>query len=209
MIRNLNYRFTCLAVEGDWAHFHLMSFEDDEVPRELSFYFDILLEAFDHAVQGSFKSDELGAVAVLSEEAYRAKALASPSAETLTLAHKLRYGYRYPITAAELASWQADPDSLQSLYRLPVIDAGGSGDDCYAVTGPWKERELIKSAHTRVIRVKLLQRSPLPDPEDYGVQAEVRFQVAHADLLAHLVPGTVWNSDLWPMDEEHWLSMGG
>jgi hypothetical protein len=214
-MRNINFRFECLSIQDDWATFKLMSFEDDEVPQSRSFYFDILLEAFDHARNGLFKTDDEGALAVLDAAGYREKALSSPAAKHLAERHVFRHGYKVPITPEQMAEFFADPDAFNTKYAFGyqypwqrVVHASREGDSCYAEVSPWKLGECIKGALMEVPKLEILSQAPLSDPYDYGVWAIVRFQVNRVNLLAHLVPGTIWNSDLLEQDEEHWTTYG-
>ena len=214
-MRDINFRFECLSIQDDWATFKLMSFEDDAVPRSRSLYYDILLEAFDHARNGLFKTDDQGAVAVLDEAGYRDKALSSPIAKHMAESHVLRFGYKAPITAQQAAEFHADAEAFNEKYQFDyqfpwqhIVDVGGEGAHCYAEVSPWKLGECIKGALMHVPKLKILERGKLPAPYDYGVWGIVQFQVNHPNLLAHLVPGTVWNSRLWEEDEEHWTTYG-
>jgi hypothetical protein len=209
------FRFECLAVEGDWATFKLMSFNDDRVPRSQSLYYDILLEAFDHAMNGRFKTDDQGAVAVLDEAGYRAKALASPIADHLVESHIFRFGYQIPITAQQLEDWNTDPESFKEKHPFDfrfswqkIIDADGAGDHCYAQVSPWHLGECIKTGQMVVPKVNILEQGKLAKPYTYGVWGIVQFQASSAVQLAHLVPGTIWNSGLYEEDEEHWTTYG-
>ena len=122
---------------------------------------------------------------------------------------------KVPITAQQAAEFHADAEAFNEKYQFDyqfpwqhIVDVGGEGAHCYAEVSPWKLGECIKGALMHVPKLKILERGKLPAPYDYGVWGIVQFQVNHPNLLAHLVPGTVWNSRLWEEDEEHWTTYG-
>lgn len=63
----------------------------------------------------------------------------------------------------------------------------------------------------RLAQDEILQVTPIylgvpnADEERGGIWSEVEFQVADARMLAHLVPGTVWGSAMYELNDAAFL----
>lgn len=200
------FRFHCLSVEGNTARFKMLSFEDER-PVNKSFYLELLLEFFDNALNGHFYDDDYGSVGVLSEEDYQAKAESSPVRARLESLYLLRNGGKVPVSAAQLAEWKADSKAYDAKYNVKTNGGGGSGKSCFVRT-KGDEQGFVVVAQDEILAVNPIYLGrPNTDDDRGGIWSEVEFQVADADMLAHLVPGTVWGSAMYELNDEAYLEM--
>lgn len=198
------FQIHCLSAQGDTARFKMLSFEEER-PVNKSFYLELLLEFYDYAKQGHFYDDDWGAVGVLSEEAYAAHVAASPVRARLESLYILRNGDKVGITAAQYDEREADRAAFEAQYGLKTSGYGKSGDQHYVYT-KGDEAAFVRLAQDEILQVTPIYLGvPNADDEEGGIWSEVEFQVADARMLAHLVPGTVWGSAMYELNDAVFL----
>jgi hypothetical protein len=192
------YRIECVAVGADTARFRLHNFDGD-APQSKSFYLQILLDFYDMATMGElpYEDEETGS---LSEDEYRDKALTSPGRLHLERLLGLMYDREVPLTLEQLATYQADPAAFAAAYHVQIKRVSTDAEDAwyYSLSD---EGDFVAAARREILDLTThYEAQPSLLRADH-LCAEVEFQVADADLLAHLVPGTIWGSTMYELDE--------
>jgi hypothetical protein len=198
------FRFECLSAEGDVARFKMISFEEEE-PISKSFYLELLLEFYQNAMEGFLYTDNFGNVATLSEEDYLAKSASSPARARIEKLHTLFHGATIPVTAAQYEEWKADSRAYDAKYNVKT-GGGGRNGEAYYVQTRGDERGFVLAAQQEILKVTPIYLGQEGDLDGRnGLWSEVEFQVANPDMLAHLVPGTIWDSAMYELNDLHIL----
>lgn len=192
---NLN-KITCASVNENKVVFNLKTLIFNKVTIETSkaFYLEIVLEFFENELQGFLYTDEFGSVGMINEEEYLAKAKDSPYYTRLMEIHGYIYGKKVSITAQQFEEYKKNSNEFQEKYNVKTSSAYGSGATFYYTT-QGEIDNFKKCAEEEIVSIKL---NSFQENDHLNI-CEVEIRVKNINLLAHLVPGTIWGSAIYPL----------
>jgi hypothetical protein len=184
----------------------MISFEEEK-PVNKSFYLMLLLELYENAREDYLYSVGSHLVGSLSEQAHLANWDTFPARARLEELHTLLHGRKVPVTPEQLREYRADSRAFDAKYNLKTKGGGSRGEACYVQT-QGDEHAFVAVAQQEILTVTpyLLGEPGELDGRE-GLWSDVEFQVANPELLAYAVPGTVWESALYELNDNHYLGI--
>lgn len=169
-------------------------------PSNKNFVLQLLADFYERCKMGHLYNTN-GERPILSKSELQKLAFAAPCAKLWEYYLACMYGKEIPISQLQYQEYQQSVEAFEQKYGVKTSGARASNKGLYYYYTAIDEAAIWQAAEVQIQAVDMLKRAPKRKAYPPFNWVEIECTLASPALLAHLVVGAKWASEIYPLKE--------